>query len=394
MTEHLRTISQNTNSPAEKQAHTIAIGGGKGGIGKTVISASIAIALAELGMDTILIDGDLGGANLHTAMGLPLPVRTLYDFYNRNRTQLSDILIDTPIQGLRLICGALGTPGMANIKYWEKLKTIRHILRFKADFVIIDLGAGMSFNEVDLFNSAETGIVVANPEPTSIQECFNFIKVALYRKLKRELRQSPAAMQLLRNSADPTHARDNRLISDLGKEIRAADLRAGVKFFRILNKFSPKLLLNRVHDLEENIEGIALQHAAQDLLRIKIEYWGFVRYDAKIREAIRHGRPREILAPNSEHRTKIMTLVKKFLLKQHVPYQSDGLRPVVPLTDLNHPNTGSDNSGIAVSDRICSIHCPLWGNCDYQEGGMPCKMPEGEYLHKVNHNSGIAQSAD
>ncbi|RMD98138.1 MAG: MinD/ParA family protein [Calditrichaeota bacterium] len=362
----------------------IAIGGGKGGIGKTIVSASLSIALAEANKKVVVIDADLGGANLHTAFGVYMPTRTLYDFYTRKVSSLADVLLETPIPGVQVICGAPGSPGMANIKYWEKLKTIRHFNRFNADFIIVDLGAGMSFNEIDFFNSAQMGIVVANPEPTSIHECYNFIKVALFRKLRRAFLDYPEVLEILDRTSEPSHLNDRRLISQIAEEVRNRNLRAGVRFYKLLNNTSPKLILNRVHNYNEYMDGLSLQVAVQDLLRIKLDYWGYIPYSKHVPQAIRAMRPTELLRPNSDFRAKVVKMVQKYLLHKDVNYTSPGARTIVPITDVFPTDRAHPRVLKKQATRICSIHCELWGKCHYQEGGLPCRMPEREYQERMS----------
>ncbi len=376
---------QPTSRAASATRKIVAVAGGKGGIGKTIVSAVLAVALADLGKRVVLIDGDLGGANLHTIFGLYMPRRTLYDFYMRRVASLSDLLLDTPIPGVKVICGAAGTPGMANIKYWEKLKTIRHFGRFNADFIIIDIGAGMSFNEIDFFNSADVGIVVANPEPTSIHECYNFIKVALFRRLKRAFLDMPDVLEIIERTSDPTHVRDTRLISQIASEVRQKNIRAGVRFYRLLNSTSPKLILNRIHTFQEYKDGLSLQVATQELLRIKVEYWGYLPYSAHIPRAVRKMRPQDLLLPGSDFRSKVYKIVQKFLIGQPVNYTAPGARPVVAITDVEDTARAHPMVLKKQAHRICSIRCEFWGNCEYQEGGLPCRMPEAEFQRRLAH---------
>ena len=86
-----------------------AVGGGKGGVGKTVLTASLGIGLASLGHQVVIVDADLGGANLHTCMGILEPEFTFYHFYTLQKDTLADILLDTPVENLKLISGACGT---------------------------------------------------------------------------------------------------------------------------------------------------------------------------------------------------------------------------------------------------------------------------------------------
>ena len=111
----------------------LAVGGGKGGVGKTLVSLATSLALAELGKTVTLIDADLGGANLHSMLGVHTPGKSLYDFFRNKDMDFSSLVTPTPVPNLNLICGAPGTVGMANIQYWEKLKTIRLFRELDSD---------------------------------------------------------------------------------------------------------------------------------------------------------------------------------------------------------------------------------------------------------------------
>ena len=358
-----------------RQSQVITVAGGKGGIGKTMICASLSMALAESGLRVTLLDADLGGANLHTVLGMYMPTKTLHDFIQRRVKTLEEVTMLTPIEGLKLVCGAPGIVGLANIAYWEKLKMIRHLRKLEADYVIVDIGAGMSLNEVDLFNSGDITIVVANPEPTSIQECYNFLKVAIFRRLRREFADSSLVQELLDRCKDPSHANDRRLLTEIGDEIIRADQREGVRFFKAINDFAPKLILNRVFEYTETRDGLALQIAAQDLLQVKLDYWGYMSYDPSIPYSVRALRPQDILAPESLNRQRFLAMIRKYLLGENVRYQRPGARVIHPLLKKNH--------GVNEATRICSLQCPLWGDCPLQEGGLPCRMPDNEFDEKM-----------
>lgn len=359
------------------QAKVITVAGGKGGIGKTMICASLSMALAQAGLRVTLVDADLGGANLHTVLGMYMPSKTLHDFIQRRVKTLDEVTMPTPIEGLKLVCGAPGVVGLANIQHWEKLKMIRHLRKLSADYVVVDIGAGMSLNEIDLFNSGDITIVVANPEPTSIQECYNFLKVAIFRRLRREFSDSCTVQELLDRCKDPSHANDRRLLTEIGDEIMAADRRDGVHFFKTLNAFAPKLILNRVFDYQETRDGLALQIATQDLLQIKLDYWGYMSYDPNIPQVVRAARPYDILAPDSLNRQRFLSMIRKYLLGENIRYQRPGARMILPL--LYHQKKNDPNW----VSRICSLQCQLWGNCPLQEGGMPCRMPDEEFNEKL-----------
>ncbi|KAA3619318.1 MAG: hypothetical protein DWQ05_00955 [Calditrichaeota bacterium] len=358
-----------------RKPHIIAIGGGKGGVGKTLISLSISLALAELGKKVTLIDADLGGANLHSMLGVHTPGKSLYDFFRDKNIEFDSLITATPVANLKLICGAPGAVGMADIQYWEKLKTIRLFKRLDTEFVVVDLGAGTSLNEIDLFNSAHQGIVVAQPEPPAIQDCYNFIKLSLFRKLHLDFMDSPWVLKLLDQCTDPTHTRDHRLISTLAEQVREHDIRLGMRFYRLINNYTPHLILNQIQNKEEIMDGLSLQVAVQDLLRIKIDFWGYVPNDHEIYKSIRSSRPDAIISTRGEIRKNILRMVKQFILHEEMSSEQPQLNNYAPLLDILNRKDKQEES----MDRICSIECPLWGKCEYQEGGVYCRMPENEY---------------
>jgi flagellar biosynthesis protein FlhG len=120
----------------------VAVGGGKGGVGKSTVSILLAFWFARMGKQTILVDADLGGANLHTFMGIKNPPRTLNDFVTKRYDTLEEICIDTELENLRLIGGASDILSLANIHVSQKAKLIQNLARLNADYVVLDLGAG------------------------------------------------------------------------------------------------------------------------------------------------------------------------------------------------------------------------------------------------------------
>ena len=125
---------------ADHAAPTIvAVGGGKGGAGKSIFSALMAFWLARLGKRTILMDADLGGANLHTLLGILSPERTLNDFVTKKIEELEGVCIETGEKNLRLISGASEVLSLANPHFSQKVKLMTHLSRLDTDYVVLDL---------------------------------------------------------------------------------------------------------------------------------------------------------------------------------------------------------------------------------------------------------------
>jgi flagellar biosynthesis protein FlhG len=160
-----------------------AIGGGKGGVGKSLVASSISIALSRMGLKVTAVDLDLGGANLHTSLGADLPRQTLSDFFSGRVDKLTSCLVPSGIPQLELISGAQDAIGVADIDGPQKMRLMTELRQLESDFVILDLGAGTSYNTLDFFIHSDVGIVTILPEPTSIENAYRFIKSLFYRRL-------------------------------------------------------------------------------------------------------------------------------------------------------------------------------------------------------------------
>ncbi len=170
----------------------IAVGGGKGGVGKSLVTSSLGISLAQHGQRVVVIDADLGGANLHTCLGLSTPARTLSDFIARRVESIEDVVLETGVKDLGLISGAHDHLTASNLKYFQKTRLLSRIATVDADYILLDIGAGISFNIVDFFLIAEQGLLIVIPEPSSIENAYRFLKMSFFRHLWRGLKASPA----------------------------------------------------------------------------------------------------------------------------------------------------------------------------------------------------------
>jgi len=354
------------------QRTVYAVGGGKGGVGKTVLTASLGIGLASLGNRVVIVDADLGGANLHTCMGILEPEFTFYHFYTLQKETLADILLETPIDNLKLISGACGTLGLANPRYSQKLRFINELRRIQTDYVLLDLGAGSSFNVIDFFVAADQGIVVTTPEPMAIQETFNFLKIALMRKLMRHFKNQPDIAALFEQDVFVETLRIGATLDSLLQKIRAIDSAAGAEAEKVFSTFKPSLILNMVHAQDKIKEGVALVTAVEELLSIELEFLGYIDYDDSVRKAVKELRPFMIDDPHSKASKSLARLIsiglqgksgwKGFLDRRRVIRQATQQAKSYPMNQIKE------------SETICSVQCFYWGDCEYQNGGFPCPV--------------------
>jgi flagellar biosynthesis protein FlhG len=263
-----------------------AIGGGKGGVGKTVVTLLLGAALAQLGKRVILVDADLGGSNLHTFTGVRYPPYTLADFMAKRIDTLEEIVMDTPVDNLKLICGADGLPGLANPKSTQKTRIFTHLRKLEADIVLLDLGGGSSFTTIDFFLYAPNKIVVLSPQVTSIQNAYGFIKASLYRSLNEAFSQKEEALALIKRSGYGTQGEAIDSVSGLFDALGLLGKDYQNIMVDCLNRMKIKLLVNLVtFPHEKNVSRI-VQLLAKNYLSLNIEDLGMVQYDQLLHESI------------------------------------------------------------------------------------------------------------
>lgn len=284
-------------SKRARPRRVIAVGGGKGGIGKTLVSANLGIALAQAGMRVLLVDADLGGANLHTCLGVGQPNATLSDFVRSNKVQIEDIIIPTGVPQLSLIAGAQDVLDAANLKYAQKQKLLRTLMAQPVDYLLLDLGAGTSFNTLDFFLVADHGVLVVLPEPTAVENAYRFVKAAYFRRLQQV--EAQYGIEELVESALTTREGALRTPHDFIAQVRQQDPAAGARLERDLQSFRVRLVVNQARtDADMNV-GTAVVSAWKKFFGLEMDDLGAIRYDDEAWRAVRKRRPILLERPES-----------------------------------------------------------------------------------------------
>jgi flagellar biosynthesis protein FlhG len=265
------------------------LGGGKGGIGKSLLAASLGWQLASMGKRVVLVDADLGGANLHTCLGLACPPLSLGDFIRRRAERIEDVAAETGIPGLRLISGASDFLGAANIKHAQKVRVLNRIRSLDVDVVLLDLGAGSSFNIIDFFLVSDVGLLAVIPEPTSIENTYRFIKSALFRRLRGAAIRA-SVRELVESALDQKNLRGIRTPLDLLAAVEREDPEALGPLQRELRSFHPRFIVNQVRTDRDVAVGHHLVAACARHLGVSATYAGYVPYDDAVWQCVRQRR--------------------------------------------------------------------------------------------------------
>ena len=285
------------------------VGGGKGGIGKSLLAASIGWQLARMGKRVVLVDADLGGANLHTCLGLSTSGRTLADFVQRRVETIQDVLVEVGPAGLSLISGASDLLSAANIRHAQKVRVMNHIRGLDVDVVLIDLGAGTTFNILDFFLMSDVSILAVVPEPTSIENGYRFIKSALYRRL-RTMASTREVRDLVDRAVDPKNEEGIRSPLDLLARVETLDAESAEQLRREVGSFQPRFVVNEVRDVSDVGIGHQLVAACARHLGLRATYAGFVHHDDAVWQAVRRRRLFMADAPTSRAAEEIRQLTR------------------------------------------------------------------------------------
>lgn len=280
-----------------------AIGGGKGGVGKSLVTSNLAICLSLLGMKVVIIDMDLGGANLHTCLGVPIPEKTLSDYFAKSHTKLDELLTPTLLPNLKLISGAQDELGIANLRQVHKSKLISHLRELDADYILLDLGAGTTSNTLDFFLSADQGILVTLPEPTSIENTYRFIKSVFHRKLalmEDFLEISPIVDKVLNSKMS-----EKNTPSEIIEKAMKIDPVMGQRLKNEIEAYSPKLIINQCRTQADIDIGFSMKIISKKYFGLNLDYVGFLEYDATVWQSVKKKRPLILEFPGS-------SLVKNF----------------------------------------------------------------------------------
>ena len=264
-----------------------AVGGGKGGVGKSLVCSSLAIATARRGERTVLVDLDLGAANAHSLLGMRATELALSDFFERRVDRLGDLLAPTPFEHLALIGGARASLDLANPKYSQKERLIRQLRTLDADHVFLDLSAGCAYNVLDFFLAAERRIAVLIPEATAIENTQHFLKTAFFRSLRAVAREEP-----LRTAIELALERSDRRVTSargLLEAVRAIDPSAAQPLARAAAAYAPMLVINQLAPRSSADAAAQIALACRHYLAASVRERGRLPRDERVRESLARG---------------------------------------------------------------------------------------------------------
>jgi len=252
--EKLRELMRNKTGGHEKppknkepkKTRVITVTSGKGGVGKTNVSVNLALAYARTGKKVIVMDADLGLANVNVMLNM-IPKFNLYHVIRKQKT-MKEIMVETEY-GISIVAGASGFSKIANLNEAERQYFIEELNTLSmADIVIIDTSAGVSSNVLDFVAAADDTVIITTPEPTSITDAYGIIKI-------------------------------------IATEINSLNM-------------GLKLVVNRVKNAAEATKiADRMINITSQFLNLKLEYLGFIYDDSAVSQAVLKQRPFMVVDP-------------------------------------------------------------------------------------------------
>lgn len=295
----------------------IAVGGAKGGIGKSLFVSNLGVFLAQLGKKVVVADLDLGGANLHLYMGVWGLTHRIDDFLTKNVPSITDIMTPTKY-GPTLIGGGGGKLGAANIPFARKLKLLRALKTIDADYVILDLGGDTTYNILDFFLSADQGFVLTTCEPASYLDAYGFIKMALHRRLTRlfgaesEYRKfrDPDVERMIREFVFANTSSNGNEISHLVDRMAESAPTHHRLVKELLDDFRPGTVVTMVREQDHVDELVSrLDRVSKKMLSIELNHFGGVPYTEGIQKSARDLVPHVAKSPDGDFARALRRIV-------------------------------------------------------------------------------------
>lgn len=296
-----------------KDKKVFSVASGKGGVGKTSFSANMGMRLADSGSKVLIVDADIGTANIHTLLGIKYPEKTLRDFTSGKVKNIEDALITTEYRDLKILSSAGDILSISAPNYKERHRLINALNKLDVEYIIFDIPAGASHRAIDFFTLAPVGILIIQPIPTSLENAFAFIKNLLIRHLLRIFYHNKEMNQYL-NDAIKTQQQDKPIeFPQLLKVLEEKDPGAIALFKKEVYKEGTKLfmVMNSIKSSSQIQVGEKFIEIIKKHLYLDTKILGNLPYDHYMDYAICSRTPFILKYPDSEYTFELIKTSNK-----------------------------------------------------------------------------------
>lgn len=298
------------------------IASGKGGVGKSLLSANLAIALGQAGKKVVLADLDLGASNLHLALGHNVKNNSI-GTYLTDKSSFQSIIEPTEYDNVSFIAGDSQIPGLTTLKAAQKTKLLRNFHSIDADFLILDLGAGTHQIILDMFLQSPQGILVTAPTVTATLDGYLFLKNSVFRLLNTTYKRSSAGHQYLEQLKTNSDAMKSIYIPKLVDQLSVVDPVNTGLFKTRMNQFKPRLVMNMIDDPKDADRAQRIRNSCSQYLGMDLEYLGLMYRDQLQDKALSSRLPVIIYKPNCVLSQAIYRIAEKVIAAEPRYFDDD-----------------------------------------------------------------------
>lgn len=284
----------------------LVVGGGRGGVGKSLLAQNLAVYFAQLGKTVALVDYDPTGANLHTQFGLqalshPPPIEG---------EDLAKALVPTSVPGLSILPGshdAIEPP--LQLRAGRKGRWLAHLRSLPVDYLVIDVGPGHSHLALDVMLAADFAICVAVPEPPAIEATYRFLRAAFRRRLRRSLVRDRFRLSLV----DRTTKEIGRLPTplELIRALTKVDRNLAELAWAEAQRMRLYLTVNQTRvrtdlELANSMSALCRRHYG-----IALDELGWIEHDDTVWLSVRRKKPLLVDSPTSKAARNIERIARR-----------------------------------------------------------------------------------
>jgi flagellar biosynthesis protein FlhG len=321
----------------------IAVGGGRGGVGKSIVATNLAVYLAQLGRSVVLVDADPVGAELHTLLGLEASgspggrAGATGDTTTDDEEDGGLECVPTAVPGLSLVPQTYRTGSTIPVRPGRKAHLVEAVRKLDVDYIVMDLGAGTGPATLDLFLGADLGITVTTPEPPSVEAVYRFLRASFQRLVKRLLVSDRFRMRLAeraQSEVGPLPAPE-----ELTRVLARYDAGLGRMAATELARLRPRLVVNGTRLRTDTDLGVTMGEMSKRYLGVSLDYLGYVEHDDAVWLSVRKSRPLLIDNPTSKSARNLERIARRALAlltleASPASVSGDGLVPERTLYDV------------------------------------------------------------
>lgn len=294
----------------------IPVASGKGGVGKSLLSANLSIALGQAGKKVVVADLDLGASNLHLVMGQHTIPSASLGAWLTERSRFEDVIAPTEYENVSFIAGDSQIPGLTSLKPYQKTRLMKSFQNIDADYLVLDLGAGTHQIILDMFLLSPQGIVVSAPTVTATLNGYLFLKNAVFRLMYTTYKKGTPGYEQLEMLRKDSTSLQRLYIPKLIETLAAADP-ANTDLFRSrMAAFRPRLVMNMIDDPKDADKAQRIRRSCSQYLGLDIEHLGIMYRDSLQDKALASQLPVIVYKPQAVLSQAIYRIAEKILASE------------------------------------------------------------------------------